>query len=64
MHRWPAVWTGVASSACWSGGGRLAGLLTLHDVWAVPRERWGHVPAAQAMTAAGTLTTVAPQDSV
>ena len=44
--------------------GRLVGLVTLHDVRAVPRERWGDVTIAQAMTPAAKLTTVEPGDSL
>jgi Zn-dependent protease len=41
-------------------GARLVGLVTLHDVRAVPRERWADVTVAQAMTPAVKLTTAAP----
>jgi CBS domain-containing protein len=39
---------------------RLVGLVTLHDVRAVPRERWRDVTVSQAMTPAVKLATAAP----
>jgi Zn-dependent protease/CBS domain-containing protein len=45
-------------------GARLAGLVTLHDVRAVPRERWPDVTVEQAMTPAAKLTTVTPGESL
>jgi Zn-dependent protease len=44
--------------------GRLQGLLTLHDVKGVPRERWRDVRAEHAMTPAEKVKTVGPEDSV
>jgi CBS domain-containing protein len=44
--------------------GRLVGLVSLHDVRTVPRERWHDVTVEQAMTPAAKLTTVAPGESL
>ncbi|HSB41132.1 MAG TPA: site-2 protease family protein [Methylomirabilota bacterium] len=42
-------------------GGRLAGLLTLHEIKAVPQERWGAVTAGEVMTPAEKVTAVEPE---
>jgi Zn-dependent protease len=44
--------------------GHLRGLLTLHEVKAVPRDRWGEVTAREAMTRLDRLATAAPQDEL
>ncbi|MDP3090588.1 MAG: site-2 protease family protein [Nitrospira sp.] len=41
-------------------GSRLDGLVTLHQVKAVPQERWSEVSVAEAMTPPATVRTVAP----
>ena len=41
-------------------GGRLAGLLTLHEIKAVPQDRWGAVTAGDVMTPAEKVAAVAP----
>ena len=56
------------------GGGRrcfvvvddshLRGLLTLHEVKAIPRERWGQVTVGEVMTRADRLATVTPQEDL
>jgi Zn-dependent protease len=42
--------------------GTLAGLLTLHEIKAVPRERWSTVTVADVLVPADRLTTVGPDD--
>jgi Zn-dependent protease/CBS domain-containing protein len=42
-------------------GVRLIGLLTLHEIKAVPQERWGKVTAAEVMTPVEQVVTVAPE---
>ncbi|MBI4591527.1 MAG: site-2 protease family protein [Candidatus Rokubacteria bacterium] len=44
--------------------GHLRGLLTLHEVKAVPRERWGQVRVDEIMTRPDRLTTVTPQEDL
>jgi CBS domain-containing protein len=44
--------------------GHLEGLLTLHEVKGVPRDRWREVTTARAMTPAEKLTTVGPGESL
>lgn len=44
--------------------GKLLGLLTLHEVKSVPRERWGEVTAQEVMTPASRLSTVGPQEDL
>ncbi|MBI1734330.1 MAG: site-2 protease family protein [Candidatus Rokubacteria bacterium] len=44
--------------------GHLAGLLTLHEIKAVPRERWGEVRVEDALTPADKVTTVGPDDEL
>jgi Zn-dependent protease len=44
--------------------GRLLGLLTLHEIKAVPRERWGRVTAADIMMPVDKLTAVAPEEDL
>jgi Zn-dependent protease len=39
-------------------GGRLTGLLTLHEIKAVPQERWAKVTAAEVMTPAEKVTAI------
>jgi Zn-dependent protease/CBS domain-containing protein len=41
-------------------GGRLTGLLTLHEIKAIPQERWAAVTAGEVMTPAGKVTVVEP----
>jgi CBS domain-containing protein len=41
-------------------GGRLTGLLTLHEIKAVPQDRWPAVTAGDVMTPAEKVTAVAP----
>jgi Zn-dependent protease len=43
---------------------RLQGLLTLHEIKAVPRERWGRVTVGDTMTPAEKLTAVSPQEDL
>lgn len=45
-------------------GERLRGLLTLHEVKAVPRERWSSVRAEEIMKPAESLTTVGPDEGL
>lgn len=45
-------------------GGRLRGLLTLHEVKAVPRERWEAVRAGEVMTPAERLATADPGEDL
>jgi Zn-dependent protease/CBS domain-containing protein len=42
-------------------GGRLTGLLTLHEIKAVPQERWAAVTAGDVMTPAEKVTAVEPK---
>jgi len=42
-------------------GGRLTGLLTLHEIKAVPPARWAQVTVGEVMTPAGKVATVEPQ---
>jgi Zn-dependent protease len=42
-------------------GGRLLGLLTLHEIKTVPKDRWGVVTVGEAMTPAEKLTVVDPK---
>jgi CBS domain-containing protein len=42
--------------------GRLAGLLTLHEIKTVPRERWSKITVSEAMVPADRLVTVGPDD--
>jgi Zn-dependent protease len=44
--------------------GHLRGLLTLHEVKAVPRERWGDVKAEDVMTPMEQLAAVGPQEAL
>jgi Zn-dependent protease len=44
--------------------GHLQGLLTLHEVKAVPRERWGHVRVDEAMAPTDRLITTTPQENL
>jgi Zn-dependent protease len=44
--------------------GRLRGLLTLHEVKGVPRERWGRVTMEGIMRSAPTLAAVRPDDDL
>jgi len=44
--------------------GHLRGLLTLHEVKAVPRERWGRVTAEEIMRPAPTLAAVSPDEDL
>jgi Zn-dependent protease/predicted transcriptional regulator len=44
--------------------GKLRGLLTLHEVKAVPRERWDRVTVDEVMQPARALATVAPDESL
>jgi Zn-dependent protease len=44
--------------------GRLRGLLTLHEVKAVPRDRWAAVPVEDVMTPREKLRAVAPTDDL
>jgi CBS domain-containing protein len=41
-----------------SSDGRIDGLVTLHQVKAIPRDRWGTTPVEQAMTPLADLTVV------
>jgi Zn-dependent protease/CBS domain-containing protein len=41
-------------------GGRLTGLLTLHEIKAIPQDRWAAVTAGEVMTPAEKVTTVEP----
>ena len=41
--------------------GRMVGLLTLHEIKAVPKERWATVTAGEVMTPAEKLTAVGPK---
>lgn len=41
-------------------GSRLDGLVTLHQIKAVPQERWNHVSVGEAMTPVSQLRIVAP----
>lgn len=43
---------------------RLEGLVTLHQIKAVPQERWAQVPVAEAMTPAAQVHTVPPSKPV
>ena len=47
-----------------SQNGRLEGLVTLHQVKAVPKERWGDSVVAQAMTPLDRLRAVAPKTPI
>jgi Zn-dependent protease len=42
-------------------GGRLTGLLTLHEIKAVPQERWAAVTAGEVMTPAEKVTAMEPK---
>ncbi len=42
-------------------GGRLTGLLTLHEIKAIPQERWAVVTAGEVMTPAEKVTAVEPK---
>ena len=44
--------------------GHLRGLLTLHEVKAVPRERWGQVRVDEVMTRPDRLAAVGPQEDL
>jgi CBS domain-containing protein len=44
--------------------GHLRGLLTLHEVKAVPRERWGRVTVEEVMRPARTLAAVRPDEDL
>jgi Zn-dependent protease len=44
--------------------GRMVGLLTLHEIKAVPRERWATVTAGEAMTPAAKVTAVEPKTTL
>ena len=44
--------------------GHLGGLLTLHEVKAVPRERWGQVRVDEVMTRPDRLAAVGPQEDL
>ncbi len=44
--------------------GRLLGLLSLHEVKTVPRERWAEVRAEEVMTPLRRLATVGPQEDL
>jgi CBS domain-containing protein len=44
--------------------GHLEGLLTLHEVKAVPRERWGAVRVDEIMTRPDRLVTVSPDEDL
>ena len=44
--------------------GKLRGLLTLHEVKGVPRDRWDRVSAHEIMQPAQSLATVAPEESL
>jgi CBS domain-containing protein len=44
--------------------GHLDGLLTLHDVRAVPRTSWANVTAADVMRASPDLVTARPEDDL
>jgi Zn-dependent protease/CBS domain-containing protein len=44
--------------------GHLGGLLTLHEVKAVPRERWSEVTVGEVLTPAEKLAVVAPADDL
>lgn len=44
--------------------GHLGGLLTLHEVKAVPRDRWGDVTVGEVLTPAEKLAVVAPADDL
>jgi CBS domain-containing protein len=44
--------------------GHLAGLLTLHGIKAVPRQRWGEVRVEDVLTPADKVTTVGPDDAL
>jgi CBS domain-containing protein len=41
--------------------GHLEGLVTIHELKAVPRDRWPEVKAGEVMTAVEKLTTIAPE---
>jgi Mg/Co/Ni transporter MgtE len=43
---------------------RLRGVLTLGDVKAIPRERWGQTPVQQVMTPVAELRSVTPRDDL
>lgn len=45
-------------------GGRIEGLVTLHEIKAVPREEWPRTPLRSIMIAAERLITAAPDDTV
>jgi Zn-dependent protease len=44
--------------------GRLRGLLTLHEVKGVPRERWDHAKVQEVMQTAQTLSVVGPEEDL
>jgi Zn-dependent protease len=44
--------------------GHLRGLLTLHEIKAVPREQWGEVRVDEVLVPADKLTTVSPDDEL
>jgi Zn-dependent protease len=44
--------------------GKLRGLLTLHEIKRVPRDRWDRVTVDEVMQPAQTLTTVAPEETL
>ncbi|HSL52488.1 MAG TPA: site-2 protease family protein [Candidatus Deferrimicrobiaceae bacterium] len=45
-------------------GGRLAGLLTLHEIKAIPQDRWAQVTAGEVMTPAEKVTAVEPKENL
>jgi Zn-dependent protease len=44
--------------------GKLRGLLTLHEIKGVPRDRWDHVRVDEVMQPAQALATVAPEENL
>jgi Zn-dependent protease len=49
---------------CVASDGHLEGLLTLHEVRAVPRTSWAHVTAGEVMRASPHVVTVRPEDDL
>jgi Zn-dependent protease/CBS domain-containing protein len=43
---------------------QLVGLITLGDIWRIPREQWEHVPVSQVMVPLNRLHVVSPQQLV
>jgi CBS domain-containing protein len=45
-----------------AGGGNLQGIVCLHDVKTVPRDRWSYTRVSEVMTPWAELETVSPRD--